>query len=190
MEGEPSPQEKQAWFASLCEALQENRADTTEVDLEDRMCPRLSNHRAVQLGRALRGNTAVFKLVIMIGRMTLAGAGGIAHLISSSVGTLTEISILVKDDVPDEDREVKAAVVDRFLAAAAVNGRIRKLEIYDAYGSHSLASCLTALKDSLRILRLSSPLVGAQDQEVVEDAELIDEAVCTLASPESLRLTQ
>jgi len=63
----------------------------------------------------------VADLVLRVGSMTIDGTDGIAQFIAFSP-SLRKLTIF--GGTTNQDAQVRAAVVDRFLAAAAFNGKL------------------------------------------------------------------
>jgi hypothetical protein len=84
---EEGDEEKIANVTALCQALQENQPDSSEVLLLDQShrYPALDDALATQIGGALRGtNTVVSCLQIPVDLMTASATAGIAHFIAVS----------------------------------------------------------------------------------------------------------
>ena len=170
-----------ACFASLCQAVEDNRTDTKIVDLCSNSL-KLTDARASQIGQALRGNTCVERLVIPVKNMTLNGSSGIAHFISSNPN-LSAIKMTDNESTIRVDVRPTVAVVDRFLVSAGMNGSIRKLEIPGSFGAHALAFSLPALRSSLVSLNMKSPRSTTTSND---DAEMLGKAISSLRCLEEL----
>jgi len=186
--------EREANFDSLCQKLEANDSGTTEVNFtdDDNNCyPQITDARAVRLGRALRGNRVVTTLMFEINNMTLAGVGGMCHFISSNTTSLSHVWIILEDEEVDLI-EVRAerivAMVDRLLAAVAMNGKINVLRVMGPCTAHSLANCLTSLGASLH--RLVFPVYGTSFSEATaeDDAEILASVIRSLSHLEDLDL--
>ena len=182
------PPDYEARFARVCQGLQENLPDMEEPDLhfDENYFP-INDERAQRIGQALHGNTVVTRLRVHVKAMTLGGTAEIAQFIVESP-KLEEIYLTVGH----VDRNERTAVVDRFLEAAAINGKIRKLEVPELFGALPFANCLRGNRNTLVCLRLE--LVGIQDavitQEMLDEAEAVAAAIGSLPLLEDLKLCE
>jgi hypothetical protein len=146
-------EEKAANLAALCQALQENRLDTSELLLlrQRHRYPALDDAFATQIGAALRGNTVVTYLQIPVELMTASGTVGIARFIASST-SLSRLQLLTARALDVRSTREHAAVVDQYISAVSDNGKIQHLEFWPIpmrFGVGPLASCIQANQKSL-----------------------------------------
>jgi hypothetical protein len=146
-------------FAEMCQQLQENRQDVADASFGNSDRGPFLSERAIRMGRALRGNTELASLSVHVPvrDMSLANTEGIANFIavSPSLKDLRLIMCVPRHHVGAGEEASNAPILDRFLLAAALNGQLRKLLIYNVLGALPLANCLHANRTTLKTLNLS-----------------------------------
>ena len=80
------------------------------------------------------------------------------------------------------------AMVDRFLAAVAMNGKINTLTLMGPCTAHSLANCLTSLGASLHTLVVSVYGISFPEATAEDDAEMLVSVIRSLSHLEVLDL--
>jgi len=87
----------------------------------------------------------VEELVIPVQRLTLdAATNSLVHFVSTSP-KLLHLKLMHSGPVAQNMVATCTAVVDRFLVAAGMNGKLKSLVVPSDYGIHTLAFCLGAM---------------------------------------------
>jgi len=185
-------------FALLCQAVRENRPETSVVQLNG--TKQFDDDKALEIGRALRTSTVLQQLRIPVAYLTLAGTSSLAHVLSSSQKLSTvEIVDGFEDFLVANRRSMNIfqqhehyqrimAVVDRLLAAMSLNaGAIRVLKLPMIYSPHTLASSLLGLRKVNKI-HMKLPPTPANTDETADDANLVGRAIAALDSLKVLRV--
>ena len=165
-------------FASLCQALEENRLDLTYFPIGSGS--QRTEEEVLRLGEALSGNTVVQFLDITVDQLTLAGTLALTPFIAFSP-SLSQVRILY-DSHPRQSagrRLTMVAVANALMNAIAANGRIQTVQIPAMFDAISLAGCLRGMRSSLVNLDLDASRFLVANT-LHQDAALLGTAINSL----------